>query len=99
LSVRGSDHETLIDAEYDRGSQVGANEWQTVHTKSWHTNSARTPSNSFGFNPNKYGKPPTRSSASHSGSVHTFSSGYAERDTASSGWAKIKAYVCIVFEV
>jgi hypothetical protein len=91
-----SDHGTLIQTEYEHGSQYGANEWKTVQTKSWHTNSARTPSNSSGFNPNKYGKPPTRSTASASGSVHTFSSGYAERDTASSGWARIKAYVCIV---
>jgi len=97
------DQETLIETEYEHGSQVfGDGDWQTVPTKSWHTKSYQTPSTNSGWDPKKYGKPPARSSCgSVSGSVQTFSSGYAERDTASfqKGWARIKAYVCMHFQL
>ncbi|KAF2689110.1 hypothetical protein K458DRAFT_383773 [Lentithecium fluviatile CBS 122367] len=90
-----SNHETLIETEYESGSQANDGvDWQTVPTKSWHTKSQNTASTSSGFDPNKYGTPSNRPSiASVSGSVRTFTSGYAEHDTMSckNGWAKIKA--------
>ncbi|KAF1963208.1 hypothetical protein CC80DRAFT_107893 [Byssothecium circinans] len=93
LSMSSSKHETLIETEYDLGSNDG---WQSVRAQSWRTPSQTTPSASSRFDPGKYGRPAPRSA---SGSAHTFSSGCAERSDAGdegvkykNGWAKIKAY-------
>ncbi|KAF1977993.1 hypothetical protein BU23DRAFT_595837 [Bimuria novae-zelandiae CBS 107.79] len=105
LSITESSQvDTLIGAEFDRGSQSSHNDgWQTVESRSWHTPSGRsqtTPTisntSSRGFNPNNYGWPGAPRSVS--GSQHSFASSVAERSedsitmSANGTFAKIKAY-------
>ncbi|KAF2447224.1 hypothetical protein P171DRAFT_355279, partial [Karstenula rhodostoma CBS 690.94] len=102
-----SQADTLIETEFERGSQVSHDDgWRTVGQRSWHTPSghsrsrtASTTSNtgSRGFNPNTYRNPvPPRGVA---GSQRSFDSSVAERSdtvstSANGNFAKIKAYVC-----
>ena len=100
VSVSGEVSDTLIDSEfsYKTANATKPGTWSEVAgTRSWHTGTATASSTRSDFDPNRYGRPETRSV---SGSVHSFNSSIAERSQSGSdhiemrnSFAKVKAYV------
>jgi hypothetical protein len=102
MSVNGEVSDTLIDSEFSytpARDVTSGTQSEVAGTETWRTGT-QTVSSTRSSNANGHGRPSTRSVA---GSAHSFDSSIAERSQPGSeevevrnGWAKTKAYVCIL---